>query len=316
MSAERVLFDAPGPRARRRIRIVTAVSLLLFAALVALALRQFSLNGQLAADRWQPFTDKYNLRFLWEGLQGTLKATAVSALLAFPAGALLALLRLSRSRLVRYVAVGYIELFRSVPLLLLIYVFLLLLPTYGVNLPIFWKLVVPITMVNAAVLAEIFRAGVRGLDRGQSEAASAIGLTYWQSMRLVVLPQAVRLVLPTLLAQLVSLLKDSTLGYIVSYPELMKQANNLTVFTHLLIQTYLAVAVIYVIINFALSQLATMLDRRLRRRRPVPGHVAPIVGAFDAAGAGGAVTLESQLNTEDHNACADSSASSPARPRT
>jgi glutamate transport system permease protein len=282
VSAERVLFDAPGPRARRRIAIATAASLLLFAVVIAVALRQFSQHGQLAADRWRPFVEKDYLRFLWVGLEGTFRATAVSAVLAFPAGALLALLRLSLSRPVRYLATAYIELFRSVPLLLLIYAFLLLLPTYHVNLPIFWKLVVPIVMVNAAVLAEVFRAGVRGLDRGQSEAASAIGLTYWQSMRIVVLPQAIRLVLPTLVAGLVSLLKDSTLGYVVSYPELMKQGNTLTVFTHLLIQTFLVIAVIYVVINFLLSQLANALERRMRRRRPIPGHVAPVVGGMDA----------------------------------
>jgi glutamate transport system permease protein len=285
MTAERVLFDAPGPRARRRIRIVTAVSLVLFAAVLALALRRFSQHGQLASERWRPFLEKDYLRFLWDGLEGTLRATAVSAVLAFPAGALLALLRLSLNRPVRYLATAYIELFRSVPLLLLIYAFLLLLPTYHVNLPIFWKLVVPIVMVNAAVLAEVFRAGVRGLDRGQSEAASAIGLTYWKSMRLVVLPQAIRLVLPTLVAGLVSLLKDSTLGYVVSYPELMKQGNTLTVLTHLLIQTFLVIAVIYVVINFALSMLANWLDRRLRRRRPIPGHVVPVLGGPEPVGA-------------------------------
>lgn len=292
MSVERVLFDAPGPRARRRIRMVTAVSLVLFGAVVALALRQFSQHGQLAADRWRPFAESAYVRFLWDGLQGTLRATAVSAVFAFPIGAVLALMRMSRSRPVRYLAIGYIELFRSVPLLLLIYAFLLALPSYGINLPIFWKLVVPIVMVNAAVLAEIFRAGVLGLDRGQSEAASAIGLTYWKSMRLVVLPQAIRLVLPTLVSQLVSLLKDSTLGYVVSYPELMKQANNLTVYTHLLIQTYLIVALVYVLINLALSQLASQLDRRMRRRRPIPGHIAPVLGGADPVGASDTAAID------------------------
>jgi glutamate transport system permease protein len=281
MNSNRVLFDAPGPRALRRIRIFTAGSLLVVALVVVIALRQFSQHGQLTADRWTPFTQSSYLKFLLDGLEGTLRATAVSALLAFPAGALLALLRLSRNRAVRYLATGYIELFRSVPLLLLIYAFLLALPSYGINLPIFWKLVFPIVMVNAAVLAEVFRAGVRGLDRGQAEAASAIGLTYWKSMRLIVMPQAIRLVLPTLLAQLVSLLKDSTLGYVVSYPELMKQANNLTVYTHLLIQTYLIVALIYVVANLGLSQLASFVERRLGRRRSSRGAQGPKLGAVD-----------------------------------
>ncbi len=267
MTVNRVLFDAPGPRTQRRIRYATVVAVLAAAGVIAYALGQFKANGQLAANRWAPFAESAYIRFLWQGLQGTLKATAAAAVLAFPLGALLALMRLARNRVMRYLATGYVELFRAVPLLLLIYVFLLALPPRGINLPIFWKLVVPIVMVSAAVLAEVFRAGIRALDRGQSEAASSIGMTYWQSMRIVVLPQAVRLVVPTLVAQLVSLLKDSTLGYVVSYPELMKQGDSLTVYTHLLIQTYLVIAVIYVVINLALSQLATALQRRLQRTR-------------------------------------------------
>jgi len=283
MTPDRVLFDAPGPRARRRIKIITVLSLLALLLVAVGALWQFSRHGQLASDRWQPFSQTDYIRFLWVGLEGTLRATAISAVIAFPAGALLALLRLSLSRPLRHVATAYVELFRSIPLLLLIYAFLLGLPRYGFNLPIFWKLVIPIAMVNAAVLAEIFRAGVRGLDRGQAEAAAAVGLRYWQSMRLIVLPQAVRLVLPTLVAQLVSLLKDSTLGYVVSYPELMKQANDLTVYTHLLIQTYLIIAVVYVLINFGLSRLANLVERRLRRRG-VQGPLAAPPGATDALG--------------------------------
>jgi glutamate transport system permease protein len=272
MTVNRVLFDAPGPKAIRRTRYATVVALVVVAAVIGLALKQFGDNGQLAGDRWQPFAQIGYIKFLWTGLQGTLKATAMCAVLAFPLGAALALLRLARNRVTRYLATAYIELFRAVPLLLLIYAFLLALPPHGINLPIFWKLVVPITMVGSAILAEVFRAGILALDRGQSEAASAIGLTYWQSMRIVVLPQAVRLVVPTLVAQLVSLLKDSTLGYVVSYPELMKQGNNLTVYTHLLVQTYVVIAVVYVLINFALSQLAAALERRLRRaRKSAPG---------------------------------------------
>lgn len=276
MSATRVLFDEPGPRARRRIRIGTAISLLVVAGILTAALWQFGQHGQLAADRWAPFGQVSYVRFLGKGLLGTLKATAVSALIAFPLGALFALMRLSQGRLVRLLGGAYVELFRSVPLLLLIYVFLLALPRYGLNLPIFWKLVVPIVMVNTAVLAEIFRAGVLGLDSGQGEAAASIGLTYRQSMRIIVLPQAIRLVLPTLVSQLVALLKDSTLGYVVSFPELMKQANNLTVFTHLLIQTYLIVALIYVVINMALSRLATFTERRLQSRTTAGRAPEPI----------------------------------------
>jgi glutamate transport system permease protein len=261
-----VLFDEPGPRGRARIRLYTVLGLVVLAALIALALWQFGRNGQLGRSRWLPFVQVSYLRFLGEGLVGTLVATAIAAVLSFPLGVLLALGRLSRARVLRWVSTGYIELFRGVPLLLLIYAFLLALPRFGINLPLLWKLVVPIVLVNAAVLAEIFRAGVNAVDRGQFEAAAAVGLRDGQAMRLVVLPQAVRLVIPSLVTQLVALLKDSTLGYVVSYPELMKQGNNLTVYTHLLVQTYLIVALIYVVANVALSRLATYLERRLGSR--------------------------------------------------
>jgi glutamate transport system permease protein len=271
-AVNRVLFDAPGPRARNRIRLLTVLSLAVVALVVGLALRQLGINGQLEAYRWQAFTTGPYIRVLWEGLEGTLKVTAVSALLAFPIGAFLALGRLSLRRPVRWLASGYIELFRSIPLLLLIYVFVLALPRYNVNLPIFLKLVVPIVMVSSAVIAEVFRAGVKALDRGQTEAAQAIGLRYGQTLRLVVLPQAVRLVLPTLIAQLVTLLKESTLGYAVSYFELMNRGDFLTARTHLLIQTYVIIALIYVVINFLLGQLAGLVERRLRRRPGASGN--------------------------------------------
>ncbi|NYD41097.1 amino acid ABC transporter permease [Nocardioides panaciterrulae] len=271
-TANRVLFDAPGPRAQRRIVMFTIASVLAALLLIGLALAALAGHGQLEAYRWQAFTTGPYLRVLWAGLEGTLKATAISALLAFPLGALLALMRLSPRGPLRWLATGYIELFRSIPLLLLIYVFLLALPRYNINLPIFWKLVVPIVMVCSAVIAEVFRAGVRALDRGQSEAAQAIGLTYWQSLRLVILPQAIRLVLPTLIAQLVTLLKESTLGYAVSYPELMKQADFLTARTHLLFQTYVIIALVYVAINYLLGQLAGLVDRRLGRRPATGGR--------------------------------------------
>ena len=265
-AASRVLFDEPGPRGRARIRLFTVLGLLLLAGVVALALWQFYRSGQLGRSRWIVFLQLAYLRFLWDGFVGTIIATALAAVFSFPLGVVFALGRLSRTRVVRWLATGYIELFRSIPLLLLVYAFLLALPRFGLNLPILWKLVVPIVLVNVAVLAEIFRAGILAVDRGQYEAAAALGLREGAAMRSVILPQAVRLVVPTLVTQLVALLKDSTLGYVVSYPELMKQAQNLTVYTHLLVQTYLIVAAIYVVVNLLLSRFAVWLERRLGSR--------------------------------------------------
>ena len=265
-AATRVLFDEPGPRGRARIRLFTLVGLVLVAGVVALVLYQFYRSGQLGRSRWVVFLQPAYLGLLWQGFLGTITATALAAVFAFPLGVVLALGRLSRVGVVRWLSVGYIELFRSVPLLLLVYAFLLALPRFGVNLPILWKLVVPIVLVNVAALAEIFRAGILAVDRGQAEAAAALGLREGTAMRTVILPQAVRIVVPTLVTQLVALLKDSTLGFVVSYPELLKQANNLTVYTRLLVQTFLVVTTIYVVVNLLLSRLATWSERRLSTR--------------------------------------------------
>lgn len=273
--SERLLFDVPGPRARARIRVLSVLSALVILALVAAAVAQFGAHGQLAADVWQPFAQRPILIFLGKALLQTLKATAVAGVLALPFGALLALARLSRTQIIRLPAAAFVDVFRSVPLLLLLFFFLLALPRFGINVPIFWKLVVPIIIVNAAVLAEIFRAGVLALDRGQSEASYAIGMSYWQTMRIVVIPQAVRRLTPALVTQIVALLKDTTLGYVVSFPELLQSAKVLGNFPpQKSIQAYLVVAVIFVVINVALSQLAHALERRQGRRRARPADAA------------------------------------------
>jgi glutamate transport system permease protein len=259
---EELLFDVPGPRARRRIRIATAASVLVLGALAVLMLRQFTAHGQLAAAQWRMFTDWPIIRFLLGGVGQTLLVTAVAAALALPLGALIALVRLSRSRWPRALARGYVELFRAVPLLLLLYVFLFALPRAGLTFPVFWQLVIPIVLGNAAAFAEIFRAGVLALDRGQSEAAHSLGMTYWQAMAWVVIPQAVRRLVPTLVSQLVRLLKDSTLGYVVSYLELLHKAQVLGEYYHSVLPTYLVAAACFVLINTALSALAGWLERR------------------------------------------------------
>ncbi len=263
MSATRVLFDDPGPKARARIRITTVVVILVILGVFALVLVQFGSHGQLAPERWTQFTEGPILRYIGTGLVSTLQAAAVAAVVSIPLGALFSVLRLSRTRPVRWLSTAYIEIFRSTPLLLLVYLFVGGLPAIGWNFPIFWKLVIPMILVNVAVLAEIFRAGVASLPKGQSEAGLSIGLTYSQNLRSIVFPQAIRLVIPALVTQLVALLKDTTLGYAASYPELMKTATNLTAFTGYLIQTYLVIATLYVVLNFLISKLAELLERRI-----------------------------------------------------
>ncbi|MDI5972364.1 amino acid ABC transporter permease [Streptomyces sp. SL13] len=270
----RVLFDAPGPRARRRIAVATVVSVLVMAGVVVLGLVQFGRNGQLVAAKWTYFTQAPILRFLLSGIGTTGEVAAVCAVLALPLGAVLALGRMSDSRVLKAVCVVFIEFFRSVPLLMVIYIFLLAVPKSGYTFPVFWQLVIPIVLCSGAVLAEVFRAGVMALDSGQSEAAYALGMKRRQVMWIVVFPQAIRLVVPTLVSQLVSLLKDSTLGYAVSVAELLNQAKDLSSYTHYFIQSYTVVAVVYILVNAAISQFAHALERRARRK-PRAGGVVP-----------------------------------------
>ncbi|WP_240197668.1 amino acid ABC transporter permease [Nonomuraea lactucae] len=260
-----VLFDEPGPRARRRIRVATVLGVLAVIALAVLAVRQFAANGQLDQARWQPYGTWPMWRYLLTGLWSTALAAVVSAALSMALGLVLALGRLSPRRWVRGPAASYVEVVRTVPALLLVYVVLFALPRYGLDLPLFWKLVVPLTLSNAAAFAEIFRAGVLSVERGQTEAGLAIGLTRWRTMRLIVLPQAARRVLPSIVSQSVGLLKDTSLGYVVSYGELLYSGRVLANYNGLLIQTYIVVALVYLAVNLSLSKLARTLEARQRR---------------------------------------------------
>jgi glutamate transport system permease protein len=256
------MFDPPGPRGRRRARIGTVVTILVVLALVAFAVRRFDAGGQLEIAKWRPFLTWPVWRYLLTGLWATVLAAVVVFLLASAAGLGLAFGRMSSFP---WPFRAYIEVMRTIPVLLLIYVMLFVLPSYGLDLPLFWKLVVPLALSHAAQFAEIFRAGVLAVDRGQREAGASLGLSHAQNMRLIVLPQAIRHVLPSLVSQSVGLLKDTALGYVVSYLELLQSARVLANFNHLLIQSFLVVALIYLVVNASLSKLARHLEARSAR---------------------------------------------------
>lgn len=274
MSTQEHIFDAAGPRGRRTIRIVTVLSVLAILAVAFLVVQRFGQAGQLASDRWAEFTQWPYIQFLLAGLGNTALAAAASALFAIPTALLMALGRTSHRAWLRWPATAYIEFFRSVPLLLVVYIFVSGLPTYGINPDIFWKLVIPITLCSSAVMAEIFRAGILALPAGQVEAALSLGMQHSQATRFIVLPQAIRIIVPSMVAQLVVLLKDTTLGYAVSYPELMKTANNLTAYTNHLIQTFLVIAAVYVVTNILISHFARYLESRVSGRTARAGKRA------------------------------------------
>ena len=257
-------IDAPGPRGRRRQRVATAVAAVVVVVVVVVAYRRLDARGQLAGERWEIFTERGVWEFYLRGFGQTLKAAAVAGAIAVAFGLLLAFGRLAQTAPVRWLAIGYVEAFRAVPLVLLMFFALLGLPRLGLDLGPFWSVVFGLTAYNAAVFAEIFRAGILALPRGQTEASYAIGLRYWQAMRLVIVPQAFRAMVPALASQLVVLLKDTSLGALVSYEELLRRAQITGEFSRSPLQALAVAALFYAVVVFALNHLA----RRLERGRP------------------------------------------------
>jgi glutamate transport system permease protein len=258
--------DELGPRGRRRVLVASVVAAVALGVLAVVALRRFAARGQLDADLWAILVDPGVVRFLLGGLGNTLKVAAAGMVGAVPIGAVMALGRLSRHRPLRWLAGTYVEFFRGFPLLLLILFAAFGLPRLGIRWPLFWYLVLGLAVYNSAVLAEIFRAGILSLDRGQGEAALAVGLTGGQSMRLVILPQALRRMAPAIVGQLVVLNKDTSLGYFVQYEELLRRAQITGTFDGNTLQALLAVAAVYIAVNLALSRVARRLEVRQRRR--------------------------------------------------
>ena len=268
-----VLFDIPGPKARARIRIGTIVGTVLILGLVALVLIRLGGNGQLDPQRWSVLFDSRTgvPQTLWRTLVNTLQVAAVGMVVATILGLLLAVGRLSEHGAVRWLTGVYIEFFRAIPLLVVIFALYFLLPKYDIRPSAFQALAGGLILYNSAVLAEIFRAGILSIDKGQSEAAFGLGMRKSQVMTLILLPQATRRMLPVLIAQLVVLLKDSSLGFIIGYFELLRGARSLVEFftprfgSEYTFQLYVAAGLIYIIVNVTLSQLARYVEKRTRR---------------------------------------------------
>ena len=263
-----VLYDAIGPRTRRRIQVGTALATVVVVALIGVAIWRLQSNGQLEGERWAKLFDADLRSLLLEALWNTLKAAALAMLLSMVVGALLAVGRLSLHAWIRVPVGIFVEFFRGLPLLLLILFAALGLPQLGLDFSVLWYLVIGLTAYNGSVLAEIFRAGILSIDRGQREAGLAIGLRPTQVLWIILVPQAVRRMLPALISQLVTLLKDTSLGFVIAYPELLRTGQGAVEYlgSRYALQIYVAVAVVYIMVNFALSSLARWLDQRQQRR--------------------------------------------------
>ena len=262
VSIRDILYEAPGPKTRRYIAVATVISLIALAALLVVIIRQFYITGQLSAKYWSIFTRYTTWRFLGRGLAGTVKVALMSSVVTFAAGLLLMLGRISRSRILRGLSTVLIEITRGIPTLLFIYFFFLLAPQFGLKLPAFWKIVLPVSISAAGVVAEVLRSGVNAVPKGQTEAAVSLGMRSGSVFFKIVFPQGFRYVIPALIAEIVIVLKDTTFAYVVNYADLMQNAKVLISNYDALLSVYLVAAVIYIIINYLLNKLSVAIAGR------------------------------------------------------
>ncbi|MEU9506609.1 amino acid ABC transporter permease [Micromonospora sp. NPDC048170] len=298
-----VLYDVPGPRQRRITLIGSLVAtVVLLAGAYFLVYRPLDAKGQFSMELWGPLIDPSNENFslVWDriglGLKNTLAAAALAIVSSLVIGTLLAVLRIQLKSLTRrrftglatpvaYLLRGLsvllsavtrvcVEVFRGLPVVITIFFVARGFPEFGVSFDTLWYLVIGLTIYNSVVIAEILRSGMEGLPGGQAEAASAIGLSPSQTTRMILLPQAFRIMLPALISQLVVVLKDTSLGFIISYEETLNIGKQIIGVLDNPIQVYVVIAVMFILVNYSLSKLAQYVQHRLSRGRKTAGTPA------------------------------------------
>ncbi|GIM66899.1 amino acid ABC transporter permease [Planomonospora venezuelensis] len=259
-----VLFDAPGPRTVARHRVYTVVSLVALAALVAFVVWTMYDTGQLEYELWEPFvTPEYVEYILVDGLLETLRMAFFSIIFAVVFGLVFGVAKLSDRAWVRWPAWLVVEFFRAVPVLLLMVFAFFLLAIGDGPLTSFWCVVIALTLYNGSVLAEVFRAGVNAVPRGQAEAAYAVGMRKSQVMTSVLLPQAVKIMLPAIISQMVVALKDTSLGYYILAPGLTAVGKPIYLEFNNQVQVAIVITALYVAVNLVLTWIATKVQKRL-----------------------------------------------------
>lgn len=266
-----VMYDAPGPKARALHRIFAVAFAVVVGAVAAWIIWTLVANEQLTAEKWSPFL-RLNTwtTYILPGLFGTISAAALSIVFALALGAVLGIGRLSEHRAVRWISSALVEFFRAIPVLILM-VFSYYLYGQQAVFPseylAFAAVVTGLSLYNGSVIAEILRSGIQSLPKGQSEAAVALGMHKSQMMRLILLPQSIAAMLPALISQMVIALKDSALGYAFGYIEVVRSGIRSASYYGNYLPALVVVAVIMIVINFALSSLATKVERQLREGR-------------------------------------------------
>ncbi|WP_104105496.1 amino acid ABC transporter permease [Nocardioides sp. 616] len=263
MSAS-ILFDAPGPKTVARHRVYNVVSAVALVALVAFAIWRLYDRGQLEYRFWEPFLTPDYIRFiLVDGLLKTVQMAFFSIIFATVFGLVFGVGKLSDHAFVRWPAWLVVEFFRAVPvLLLLVFVFFWLSIGDGPVTP-FWVVVISLTLYNGSVLAEVFRAGINAVPVGQSEAAYAIGMRKTQVMVTVLLPQAVKIMLPAIISQMVVALKDTSLGYYITAPGLTAVAKPIYLEFKNQVPSAIVITALYILVNLLVTLIATKVQKRL-----------------------------------------------------
>lgn len=261
MSSQSVLYDAPGPKTEARHKAYTVVSIVALVAVVGFIVWRLAAQGQLAYRLWEPFvTPRYMVALLVDGVLTTLSMAGAAVLGAVVFGLVFGLGKLSIHPWVSWPSFVVVEFFRAVPVLLLM---ILVFYTWGINRGdsgAYWSVVVALTFYNGAVLAEVFRAGINAVPRGQAEAGYAIGLRKSQVTWILELPQAVKIMLPALISQCVVTLKDTSLGYAVAAPGLTQIGGRLYQSFQNQVPTILVLAALYIAMNLILTAIATKVQ--------------------------------------------------------
>jgi glutamate transport system permease protein len=263
------LVEELGPRGRAKALTATLTFLALVAVGIAWVIRRFQIKGQFAPELWRPFRQWAIWKFLLIGLANTVKAAAIAFVLAMAIGIMMAMWRTGPSKVGRLLSTAYVEGFRACALVLLITFSFFQIPKLGGPFAgwslfryAFTALVLGLTLYYSTVFAEVVRSSLRSLAKGQQEAGLAIGLSPGQTQRVILMPQALRRALPNLVTQGASLLKDSSLGALIVYPELLKQAGIVGEFSSNQLQTYVVAGAMYVSVIALFSSLAHRLERR------------------------------------------------------
>lgn len=256
------LYEAPGPKTKKKMLAGTVISLIAVVAFFAWVVYRFWVKGQLSYRYWKVFSWRTTWAYLGQGLIGTFEVAITAGAIALVLGMVLMLGRISNIKVLRGICAVITNFFRGVPSLLFIYAFFFVIPSMGLKMSSFWMLTVPIALAASGVLAEVFRAGVNAVPKGQTEAGLSIGLSPWKVKQKIILPQAIRFVIPSLISQLVVVVKDTALAYVVTYPDLMQNAQVLRTNYDALIPTYLVVAVIYILINYAINKISVYVSHR------------------------------------------------------